>query len=124
MAGNEKTPGQLGDELSGAVKFTPQEFADAFERVSSVAREVNNVFGQSRERINEIKTSLADTIPGVARLGGDLGMVGKSVIDIAEASRRNVIANKEDVEKLVASSQVLDSNVKDIANSFLNVDFI
>ena len=121
MAGNEKTPGQLGDELSGAVKFTPQEFADAFERVSSVAREVNNVFGQSRERINEIKTSLADTIPGVARLGGDLGMVGKSVIDIAEASRRNVIANKEDVEKLVASSQVLDSNVKDIANSFLNV---
>ena len=121
MADNNKTTGQLGDELSGAVKFTPQEFADAFERVSSVAREVNNVFGQSRERINEIKTSLADTIPGVARLGGDLGVVGQAVIDIAEASRRNVIANKEDVEKLVASSKVLDISVKEISNSFLNV---
>lgn len=121
MADNNKTPGQLGDELAGAVKFTPQEFADAFERVSSVAREVNNVFGQSRERINEIKTSLADTIPGVARLGGDLGVVGQAVIDIAEASRRNVVANKEDVEKLVASSKVLDISVKEISNSFLNV---
>jgi hypothetical protein len=121
MAGNEKTPGQLGDELSGAVKFTPQEFADAFERVSSVAREVNNTFGQSRERINEVKVALKDALPNVVRLGGDLGAVGQTIGEIAEASRRNVVANAEDVQKLYASTKVIGGSVKEIADGFLNV---
>jgi len=49
---NDKTAGQMGEELKNAVKLpNVQEFADAYERISSSARMVNNTFGQSRERI-------------------------------------------------------------------------
>jgi hypothetical protein len=123
MAENETgSAGQMADDLKNATKLPDaQEFANAFERVSSVAREVNNLFGQSRQRIVELKTELVDSLPGIARLGGDIGAVGETVQQIALASRRNVVENAADVEKLYASSKVLGASVGEIADSFLNV---
>ena len=110
---NDKTAGQMGEELKNAVKLPNiQEFADAYERISSSARMVNNTFGQSRERIVELQTAIADTTPGILRLGGSFGEVSKSMQEIAEASRRNVVANADDIEKLYASSKVLDMSVR------------
>ena len=117
-----KNAGQLGDELKNALRLPNiAEFENAFERISSVARGVNNLFGQSRERINELKTSLADSLPGIVRLGGNLENVGKTIEDIALASRRNIIANSEDIEKLYASSKVTGLGISEIAEGFLNV---
>lgn len=119
---NDKTAGQMGEELKNAVKLPNiQEFADAYERISSSARMVNNTFGQSRERIVELQTAIADTTPGILRLGGSFGEVSKSMQEIAEASRRNVVANADDIEKLYASSKVLDMSVREISDAFLNV---
>ena len=119
---NDKTAGQMGEELKNAVKLPNiQEFGEAFERISSSARMVNNLFGQSRERIVELQTAIADTTPGILRLGGSFGDVSESMKDIAEASRRNVVANAEDVEKLYASTKVLGGSVKELSDSFLNV---
>ena len=84
----QKTPGQYIDEFKKAIDYSPKEFEEAFERVGSVARVVNNTFGQSRERINEIKVAIADTLPGVTKLGGDIGEVGETIGQIAEVSRR------------------------------------
>jgi hypothetical protein len=117
----QKTPGQYADDIKNAASFNAADFIDAYERVGSVAREVNNTFGQSRERINEVKVALADALPGIVRLGGDLGAVGETIGQIAEASRRNVVANTEDVEKLYATTKVIGGSVKEIADSFLNV---
>jgi hypothetical protein len=117
----QKTPGQIADEIKNAATLNAADFIDAYERVGSVAREVNNTFGQSRERINEVKVALTDALPGIVRLGGDLGAVGETIGQIAEASRRNVVANTEDVEKLYATTKVIGSSVKEIADSFLNV---
>ena len=119
---NNQNSGQMGEELKNAVKLpNAQEFAETFERVSSVAREVNNLFGQSRQRIVELKTELVDSLPGIARLGGNLGDVGESIQQIALASRRNVVENAEDVEKLFAASKVLGASVGEISEAFLNV---
>jgi len=117
----QKTPGQIADEIKNAATLNAADFVDAFERVGSVAREVNNTFGQSRERINEVKVALTDALPNVVRLGGDLGAVGETIGQIAEASRRNVVANTEDVQKLYASTKVIGGSVKEIADGFLNV---
>ena len=117
----QKTPGQYADDIKNAASFNATDFIDAYERVGSVAREVNNTFGQSRERINEVKVALTDALPGIVRLGGDLGAVGETISQIAEASRRNVVANTEDVEKLYATTKVIGGSVKEIADSFLNV---
>jgi hypothetical protein len=119
---NDKTAGQMGEELKNAVKLpNVQEFADAYERISSSARMVNNTFGQSRERIVELQTAIADTTPGILRMGGSFGDVSKSMQEIAEASKRNVVASSEDIEKLYASSKVLDMSVREISDAFLNV---
>ena len=119
---NNQNSGQMGEELKNAVKLPDaQEFAETFERVSSVAREVNNLFGQSRQRIVELKTELVDSLPGIARLGGNIGDVGESIQQIALASRRNVVENSEDVEKLFAASKVLGASVGEISEAFLNV---
>jgi hypothetical protein len=119
---NNQSAGQMGEELKNAARLPDaQEFADTFERVSSVAREVNNLFGQSRQRIVELKTELVDSLPGIARLGGNIGDVGESIQQIALASRRNVVENAEDVEKLYASSKVLGASVGEISEAFLNV---
>jgi len=117
----QKTPAQIADEIKNAATLNAADFIDAYERVGSVAREVNNTFGQSRERINEVKVALTDALPGIVRLGGDLGAVGETISQIAEASRRNVVANTEDVEKLYATTKVIGGSVKEIADSFLNV---
>jgi hypothetical protein len=119
---NDKTAGQMGEELKKAVEMpNVKEFAEAYERISSSARMVNNTFGQSRERIVELQTAIADTTPGILRMGGSFGDVSKSMQEIAEASRRNVVANSEDIDKLYASSKVLDMSVREISDSFLNV---
>ena len=117
----QKTPAQIADEIKNAATLNAADFIDAYERVGSVAREVNNTFGQSRERINEVKVALTDALPGIVRLGGDLGAVGETISQIAEASRRNIVANTEDVEKLYATTKVIGGSVKEIADSFLNV---
>jgi hypothetical protein len=117
----QKTPGQYADDIKNAASFNAADFIDAYERVGSVAREVNNTFGQSRERINEVKVALTDALPGIVRLGGDLGAVGETIGQIAEASRRNVVANTEDVQKLYATTKVIGGSVKEIADGFLNV---
>lgn len=109
------------NEMKEALKFNAAEFADAFERISSTGGEINKLFGQSRERINEIKTSLADTLPGIARLGGDLGDVATTIGDIAKAANRNVIANKEDVAQLYAAQKILGGTVEELADNFMDV---
>jgi hypothetical protein len=109
------------NEMKEALKFNAAEFADAFERISSTGGEINKLFGQSRERINEIKTSLADTLPGIARLGGDLGDVATTIGEIAKAANRNVIANKEDVAQLYAAQKILGGSVEELADSFMDV---
>ena len=116
-----KSKNEYEDELKKALDFSPSEFADAFERISSTAGEINKVFGQSRERINELKTALADTLPGITRLGGNLEDVSKSITEISDASRRNVIANTKDVEQMYAASKILGDSVGEISNSFMDV---
>jgi hypothetical protein len=119
---NNQNSGQMGEELKNAVKLPDvQEFSTAFERISSVAREVNNLFGQSRQRIVELKTEIVNSLPGIARLGGDVGAVNDTIQSMATAARRNVVENAADVEKLYASSKVLGQSVGEISEGFLNV---
>jgi hypothetical protein len=122
MANDEKsTVQQFIDDVNAQFKITGTDFAEATERMTSWAREINNVFGQSRARITELQTAVVDAVPNVNRLGGTIDDVGKAISEIAMASRRNVIANSEDIEKLYASSKVLGTTVGELAESFQNV---
>ena len=122
MADGEKsTVQQFIDDVNAQFKVTGTDFAEATERMSSWAREINNVFGQSRARITELQTAVVDTVPGINRLGGDINDVGKAISEIALASRRNVVANSEDIEQLFAATKILGGSIQEMAESFQNV---
>lgn len=122
MADGEKgTVQQFIDDVNAQFKVTGTDFAEATERMSSWGREINNVFGQSRARITELQTAVVDAVPNINRLGGSIDDVGKTISEVALASRRNVVANTEDIEKLYAATKVVGGTAESLANSFLDV---
>ena len=121
MASEKSTVEQFIDDVKAQFTINATDFAEATERMSSWGREINNVFGQSRARITELQTAVVDTTPGINRLGGDINDVGDAISKIALASRRNVVANSEDIEQLYAASKILNTSVGELAESFQNV---
>lgn len=119
--GDKSTVQQFIDDVNAQFRVTATDFAEATERMTSWAREINNVFGQSRARITELQTAVVDAVPGINRLGGSIDDVGKAISDIAVASRRNVVANGEDIKQLFAATKILGGSVQDLAESFQNV---
>jgi hypothetical protein len=120
--GNTNTPKGVGDELKDAFKLpTAAEFAEAYLGISEGSAKINKAFGQTRQRIVEIQTAIADTSPGIARLGGNVNDVTNTISELAQASRRNVIANTEDVDKMFAAQKILGGSIKDIADDFMDV---
>ena len=121
---NDDNPIKKGiyDDVKKAYSLpSVEEFTNAYEGISAGAIKINAAFGQTKQRLVEIQTAIADTAPGVRRLGGGIEDVTKTINDIAKASRRNVIANSEDVSKMYAAQKILGVSVEDISNSFLNV---
>ena len=119
--GDKSTVQQFIDDVNAQFKITATDFAEATERMSSWGRQINNTFGQSRARITELQTAVVDATPRINRLGGSIDDVGDSIEKIALASRRNVVANSEDIEKLFASSKVLGTTVGELAEEFTKV---
>ena len=121
MASEKSTVEQFIDDVKAQFTISATDFAEATERMSSWGREINNVFGQSRARITELQTAVVDTTPRINRLGGDINDVGDAISKIALASRRNVVANTEDIEQLYAASKILNTSVGELAETFQNV---
>ena len=90
--------GSFGKNLENLLKIGVKDFADAITRLTDGANTINKTFTQGRQRIVELQQSIADAVPGVNRVGGSLQDVTNTISKIAEASRRNVVANTQDVE--------------------------
>jgi len=108
-------------QLAEAFKINFETLAKTIEDTYKAQVELNKAFGQGQERLTETYRAVSDAAPRVARLGGDIKDVQKTMIGIAEASRRNVIANTEDVEKLFAATELIGGSAESLSNSFLDV---
>ena len=82
---------------------------------------INRAFGETRQRIGDIKTALADVTPRIDRLGGDLTAAQQAISDIAVESRRNIIATTEQTEKLYAASKVTEKSIRELVSGFADV---
>jgi hypothetical protein len=129
MAENEQRPldyfKELTDKIdeyknSSLVTFF-NDVAKAITSLESYGAEVNRTFGETRQRIGDIKTALADSLPGINRLGGDIKDVQTTISEIALSTRRNVIATTEQTEKLYAAAQVTTLSVRTLVDGFADV---
>ena len=103
------------------LKKLGNEFKSAIGNLSSYATEINATFGQTRQRIVEIQTAIADAVPGITRLGGNIGETISTIKDVAESSKRNVIITTEQTEKLYAASKLTGQSVKGLVDGFADV---
>jgi len=113
-----------GSKFSGGkdAKITdPIDFLESYKSLSDESIKVLKAFTQTRERIYEIQTAVVDTLPGIRRLGGDIGDVSGIISKVAIESRRNVIATSDQVEKLFAIEKTLGLGADVLSKSFLDV---
>jgi hypothetical protein len=82
---------------------------------------INRAFGETRQRIGDIKTALADATPRIERLGGDLTSAQQAISDIAAGTKRNVIATTEQTEKLYAAFKITGVEIKNLVDGFSDV---
>ncbi len=124
MATDDKsTIPEFGDKLKAALDLTTilKDMTAGVGQLQGLSVELNKTFGQGLERVSEMTKSFKDSIPLVTRLGGSIGDVSKTMNDIALASRRNVIANSEDVTKLYEASKILGTDARTLSDTFLNI---
>ena len=119
--GKKSTADQFGEDVGKQLKVDAKDLLASSDALAEYAREVNNVFTQGRQRISELSTALADATPDVRRLGGDIGDVADIIGKVAAESRRNVIANTEDVEKLYAANKVLGLDAQTLTKAFMDI---
>ena len=119
MQAAEQSPEEYKKSLIGSLDVAT-ELASYVVEIQKSSIEINKVFGQGRERVGILMSSIADALPMVNRLGGSMADVAKTIGEVADASGRNVIASTEEVEKLYAAQKVLGISAKDMTNSFLD----
>jgi hypothetical protein len=97
------------------------DFVKSQKSLAEFSGQILEAFTQGRERIYELQRSITDTLPNVRRLGGDIKDVASIISEVALESRRNVVANSEEIESLFVASKVLGVSAKEISKSFLDV---
>ena len=111
--GNLKDLSGMGASLDDAL--------NSIMNMSKEAYNLNTAFVQGRIRIDEMMDAVSKSAAGIIRLGGDLGDVSRTMSDIAEGSRRNVLATETQVSKLYASSKILSVDSKTLVENFASV---
>ena len=118
---DQKTFDEIKKELLDSFNVGVESFKDQFDAIAQASNELLGTFTQGRQRIGELRTALADALPDVTRLGGGIKDVSQIIGDVAEESRRNVIASKEEVEMFYAANKVLGLSASQLSKSFLDV---
>lgn len=84
---------------------------------------LNKNFALGRTRIQEMNLAYAESSVQVIKLGGTLDDTLTTMTEIASASRRNVIENKEVVGELYAASKILETTTSTLVNNFKDVGY-
>lgn len=111
----------FSEKMAAAARVNAKELGDAILNTYNIQVKLNESFGQGQERLSEMVLEISDAAPRISRLGGSITDVQNTMIGITDASRRNVIANAEDVEKLYAATKVVGVSAEELSNSFLDI---
>ena len=111
----------FSEKMAAAAKVSAKELGDAILQTYNVQVKLNESFGQGQERLSEMVLEISNAAPRISRLGGSIADVQSTMIAISESSRRNVIANAQDVEKLYAATKVVGGSAESLTKSFLDI---
>lgn len=121
MADGAESLENFKNTLKELLDYSPDKWVKAGDELSKYANQVNKTFGQGRQRMVELNQAIADAVPNVNRLGGEMSDVAEALEGAALASRRNVVASAKDVEQLYAATKLLGGTVESLSNAFIDV---
>jgi len=111
---------KLSAELT-RMKAPLNETLQKMYEITMAADSLNKTFIGNRARIREMMEAVSEVTPEIVSLGGEFKDVGKTIEGIALGSRRNVIATKEDITELFATSEIIGLEVSKLVDQFAKV---
>jgi len=117
----------IKDDIVGGIEATTGPFlslktvTDDVNALISEAQKLGNTMGLGRARADELKSTIADTIPEMLKLGitTDEGM--KVLSDIPNTLKTNTTVANETIIELGATSKATGVDVKDLVKEFSQV---
>lgn len=94
------------------------DLAGNIGRIQDGVTSINRSFGESRERFLEFSTAVSDGVADFVRLGGSAEDLSKTIAEIGQGARRNVVASQESLQEIFATSQYLNQEVSFLVEQF------
>ena len=104
------------DYAEKAVKsnFDPKAIAEVVVTLDEASREMIKQFGQGQAMADILRSSMADSVTSVRKLGGDIADVLKIQQEASKELGRNVVLTEETTKDLYATMEVTGQSVKQI----------
>jgi len=113
----EQAIGKLSAELTRMKNPLNETLQKMFE-ITMAADGLNKTFIGNRTRIREMMEAVSEVSPEIVALGGDFKDAGKVIGEIAAGARRTLIASKDDIKELFATSKVIGQDVSKLVDEF------
>lgn len=97
------------------------DLAGNIGRIQDGITTINRSFGESRARFLEFSTAVSDGVADFVRLGGSAEELSKTIAEVGEGARRNVVASQESLQEIFATSQFLTKDVNFLVEQFGSV---
>ena len=97
------------------------DLAGNIGRIQDGITTINRSFGESRARFLEFSTAVSDGVADFVRLGGSAEELSKTIAEVGEGARRNVVASQESLQEIFATSKFLTKDVNFLVEQFGSV---
>lgn len=97
------------------------DLAGNIGRIQDGITNINRSFGESRARFLEFSTAVSDGVADFVRLGGSAEELSKTIAEVGEGARRNVVASQESLQEIFATSKFLTKDVNFLVEQFGSV---
>jgi hypothetical protein len=126
MAADDEAKKSRLEDLSKTVKGLLDPIGrveEAMLGMYDTAHKLNEAFIGGRVRMDEMMDAASKAAARVIGLGGNVNNLAEVMKDVAEGSRRNVIATEEQVGKLYAAFKILGEDSKTLVENFANAGY-
>jgi hypothetical protein len=106
-----------------ATNFMATEIDKTIKQYETSAVNVLKTFGTGRDRIVELKASMADAVTSVKLLGGEFTDVANIAEGIGKSLNRNLILTSQSYEKLFATQKVTGIDAGTLATNFKDAGY-
>ena len=114
----------MGDEDLGFLGNLKSLIGESADLVGNIGRiqdgitTINRSFGESRARFLEFSTAVSDGVADFVRLGGSAEELSKTIAEVGEGARRNVVASQESLQEIFATAKYLNQEVDFLVEQF------